>query len=293
MKNFNSIQYPSLHVLTTSTYKFIEHIQKLLTFPVIMHMILACIFMVILVVTSSVGLADKVAENGDSSQWQQTTIAATDQYSATESTRFLTPLKTAPTLSPHDPRVTGFCRDRSKRSQCPVFSTYSGSRGSGPFQFSNLKANSPNLRVTFLLDEVSHDVISGQGVNNMIRATWLTHSSIATLERYPFGPLIELWAPQPGETWQYGAILYDGLVDNGCVHVPPVFPVEFQNQLEEIVDQSHVLIGEFKTEDNTTLIPTGYWNFLYTIRATSVGGGVSDITVRGSVSVVCTHLEDL
>ena len=239
-----------------------------------------------LVVGSGCAMPTQVSHSDEA-----TVTVATAQNSKTAAARFLTPLITTSTLSPQDPRVAGFCRDRLKNSQCPLFSTYGGSRGSGPFQLSNLEINSPNLRVTFLLDEVSNDLVIGQGVDSPIRATWLTHSSIATLERYPFGPLIELMVPQPGETWQYGAILYDGLVDDGCINVPPVFPVEFQNQMEEI--EGRILIGEFQAEDDTPLIPTGFWGFLYTIRATSVDGGVSDFTVRGSVSVVCTGLEDL
>lgn len=207
---------------------------------------------------------------------------------------FLQALSITRLLAPENPLVSAYCSNTSndRRSQCPDFARYAGPRGGGPFHSWNLTSHAPNLRVTFVLDEVSNAAVSGDGADLPNRATWLTHSPIATQERYPFGPLIELWAPQPGETWQYGALLYDALVHDGCTNVPAVFPVEFDSVVEE-VDNGPTTIGEFHAIDNTTLVPTGFWKFHYVIRSNSSDGGVSDFTFDGTVSVVCTGIENL
>lgn len=45
----------------------------------------------------------------------------------------------------------------------------------------------------------------------------------------------------------------------------------------------------FETTDDSSLVPTGFWNFHYTQRA-SVNGGelVSDIHFSGKVSLLCS-----
>ena len=98
--------------------------------------------------------------------------------------------------------------------------------------------------------------------------------------------------PGPGVTWDeddlYHTLIYDALVLNACENFP-LFPVEHDALIEDSGDE----IGAFHGSDNSTLDPTGYYNFSYTARATGVNGKVSDFHFSGKVNVTCSGLNAL
>jgi hypothetical protein len=147
----------------------------------------------------------------------------------------------------------------------------------------------PNLRVSFVLQQMENEVISGDGVDTFTWAFWETSSPIATEEE---GGPYALPAPGPDEIWDipHANQIYDAIVEDGCGSTP-VFPVQFDSWIEENDDD--VLIGEFSATDNSTLQPNGFWNFAYTIRATGTNDGVSDFHFKGVVTVTCTNEDEL
>jgi len=150
-----------------------------------------------------------------------------------------------------------------------------------------------NLRVSFVLQQMENEIVSGNGVDTQCWARWETHSPVATQENEGGGPFT-LPAPGPGEIWAipHANGIYDALVQDGCGNTP-VFPVEFHSSVGEMEDilSPYVQIGEFGAVDETTLKPNGFWTFSYTIRATGTNGGVSDFKFKGVVSVTCTNVE--
>jgi hypothetical protein len=150
----------------------------------------------------------------------------------------------------------------------------------------------PNLRITFVLQQMENEVISGDGVDIFRWAFWETSSPIATEEASgPYG----LPAPGPDEIWDvtFHNQIYDAIVEEGCGSTP-VFPVQFDSWIEEGMDlEDSVVIGEFNATDNSTLQPNGFWNFAYTIRATGTNDGVSDFHFKGVVTVTCTNEDEL
>ncbi len=217
--------------------------------------------------------------------------------------RFLFPLRLPVVGSDPNPLFSRLCKSIARSVRCPhdtvenstVIGRFGGSSPQGPAaSISGLVAELPaSLRVTFVLQQMENEVVSGNGVDVPCWARWETHSPIATEEREEGGPF-SLPAPGPGEIWPvpYHNGIYDALVQEGCGSTP-VFPVEFQSSVGEMEDilSPFVLIGQFNAVDNTTLQPNGFWNFSYTIRATGTSGGVSDFKFRGTVSVTCTNIE--
>lgn len=217
--------------------------------------------------------------------------------------KFLFPLRLPMARSDVNPLVLRLCESIGRTIRCPdstvdngtVVGSFGGPapRG-GDSALNDLTATLPaNLRVTFVLQQMQNEVVSGNGVDVPCWATWETHSPVATLERSNGGPF-SLPAPGPGEIWPipHANGIYDALVRDGCGNTP-VFPVEFHSTVGEMEDilSPFVQIGEFSETDETTLQPNGFWTFSYTIRATGSNGGVSDFKFRGVVSVTCTNLE--
>jgi hypothetical protein len=206
----------------------------------------------------------------------------------TATSRFLTPLPARLVVTPTDPR---FCREPRGR-RCPPVLVYGGAAGPAlPTIEPVIKADLPNVRVSFVLQEISNQIVANGGVNGDPNTfvEWSTTSAAASEEHGgPYGyPL-----PGPGVTWDdddlYHTIIYDALVLNACENFPP-FPVEH----DALIEVSGSEIGAFHGSDNSTLDHTGYYNFSYTTRATGVNGKVSDFHFSGKVNVTCSGLNSL
>jgi hypothetical protein len=217
---------------------------------------------------------------------------------------FLFPLRLPLVRSDADPVFHRLCRSIARSSiRCPestvendtVIGNFGGPAPQGGVSpADDLVATLPaNLRVSFILQQMENEVVSGNGVGTPCWARWETHSSVATEEKGEGGPFT-LPAPGPGEIWPvpHANGIYDALVQDGCGSTP-VLPVTFHSSVGEMEDilSPYVLIGQFDAVDNTTLQPNGFWTFSYTIRATGTQGGVSDFKFRGIVSVTCTNIQ--
>lgn len=164
-----------------------------------------------------------------------------------------------------------------------------GRPGPGPIDDKAIELP-PHVRVTLLLTELSHTVVSGGGVDVPTWASWESHSPEATQERYD--EPVSLPMPAAGETWPldyHSFVFYDGLVEDGCGNTPE-FPISLDSWIEE---QEHfgapfVLIGQTSIS-SSTIQPNGVWVFSYTIRAVGSNGGVSDYTLSGKVTATCTN----
>ena len=214
--------------------------------------------------------------------------------------RFLFPLQ-LPALvvrSDASPLFERLCLSIVGKVRCPETATYgdtvvgssrSAGPGGGPDDVAALLP--ANLRVSFVLQEMENEIVSGGGVDIPAWAVWETTSSAATDES---GGPFSLPAPGPGETWDvpHANLIYNAIVEDGCGNTP-VFPVEFHSSVNEMEDflSEFVEIGDFDAVDNSTLTPNGFWTFSYTIRAVGTNGGVSDFKFRGVVSVTCTNLQ--
>lgn len=216
---------------------------------------------------------------------------------------FLFPLRLPIVRSEPDPLVRRLCKSIARSVRSPAFTAENGAvvgRFGGPAPqggfppIDDVAATLPaHLRVSFILQQMENEIVSGGGVDIPCWARWETHSSAATEEFGDGGPF-SLPAPGPGEIWPipHANGIYDALVEDGCGNTP-VFPVEFHSSVGEMEDilAPYVLIGQFDAVDDTTLQPNGFWTFFYTIRATGTNGGVSDFKFRGIVSVTCTNIE--
>jgi hypothetical protein len=182
------------------------------------------------------------------------------------------------------------CREQPGR-RCPPILVYGGKAGNPlPTIDPAFKANLPHVRVSFVLQEISNKAIANGGVNDTTTfVEWTTTSAAASVENGgPYGyPL-----PTPGNTWDgddlYHTLIYDALVFNACGSFA-VFPVTH----DAVIDNALGQIGAFHGVDNSTLNHTGFYNFSYTVRATALGGKVSDFRFAGKVNVTCSGLNAL
>lgn len=208
---------------------------------------------------------------------------------------FIFPLRLPIVRSSPDPLVQRLCKSIARSVRSPEFTAENGAvigRFSGPAPQGGIPPIDDvpaHLCVTFILQQMENEVVSGGGVETPCWARWETHSAVATEEFGEGGPF-SLPAPGPGEIWPvpHANGIYDALVEDGCGNTP-VFPVEFHSSVGEMEDilAPYVLIGQFDAVDDTTLQPNGFWTFSYTIRATGTQGGVSDFEFRGIVSITC------
>jgi hypothetical protein len=235
----------------------------------------------VLMLPAAVALS-AIAAGPASSQTSQTAL-----QTRTPTVKFLAPLPARFVVTPADSK---FC---PQGHRCPPVLVYGGAAGGGalPTIEPSIKANLPNVRVSFVLQEISNHIVANGGVNGDPYALveWVTSSSAASLEHGgPYGYVL----PPPGVTWDeddlYHTLIYDALVFNACDSFSP-FPVDHEASIENNGSE----IGEFHGVDNSTLDHTGYYNFSYTARATGMNGRVSDFHFSGKVNVTCTGLNSL
>lgn len=213
--------------------------------------------------------------------------------------RFLRPLDVKFVLSRTDPMRPQLCRQLPGHSQCPPILTGGWTAGGGiPTIEPAFQADLPNVRASFVVQDISNEVVAGGGVETMggdvSFVNWFTTSTAADVEQT--GPFA--WSlPEPGETWQDishfggggGLLIYDALVLNAC-NTFSSFPIE---HTVTIVRQDGTELGEFQGIDNSTLDATGFYNLSYSVRAEDEDGGVSDFHFSGKVNVTCSGLNSL
>jgi hypothetical protein len=235
----------------------------------------------ILMLSGAVALAAMAAGTA-SSQTSQGSFEA-----GTIKTRFLTPLPARFVMPPPD---STFCREL-RGSRCPPVLVYGGAAGNHlPTIEPVLKADLPNVRVSFVLQEIANKPVANGGVNDPHTfVEWTTTGPAAWEENG--GPYAHP-LPPPNGIWDEDdllySIIYDALVFNACESFP-VFPVVHDVSIE--LEGSE--IGAFNGVDNTTLDHTGFYNFSYTVRATGMNGRVSDFRFSGKVNVTCSGLNAL
>jgi len=182
--------------------------------------------------------------------------------------------------------LNGLCNGAT-RSGCSGNSVAHGQSGS----IDDLAAKLPaNLRVTFLLTEITHEVVSGGGVQDLSYATFKISGPAPTMEIAD----LSVEAPAPGMTSEPGYLpVYDGLLLDGC-GTTQSFPIDFSSSIYAIPEEGIPGdIGIFSRNNDDTIEPNGYWTFDYTIHATSNAGGVSNYRFRGLVSATCTNATSL
>ncbi len=148
-----------------------------------------------------------------------------------------------------------------------------------------------NLRVTFTLNNIAHEVVSGDGVADGTWISWFATSPDATVERITYTihhPLPDAGNSFPMDTLN---IVYDGIVTDGCGNTP-TFEIDFESWVRENFTTDSTVLGAFSEVDEDTIQPNGFWNFSYSIRISEGSGNVSDIRVSGVVNATCTNLED-
>jgi hypothetical protein len=191
---------------------------------------------------------------------------------------FLTPLPLPALVTPTSP----FCRALQGLRCAPIL-TYGREAGGAPPTIEPvIKADLPHVRVSFVLQEVFHEVIANGGVNTFPLVRWLTAGSAADLQNDESVANL----PVPNGTWNADDVLiYDALVFDACESFT-TFPVVH----DAAIEFNFANIGMFHGVDNTTLDHTGYYNFNYTVRATGINGRVSDFHFSGTVNVLCSGL---
>ena len=148
----------------------------------------------------------------------------------------------------------------------------------------------PHLYVVFVIQEMSHVVVSGGGVAQAA-IFWQGSNGDADLQQdgpyyYPL--------PGPGETWaipsDHGTAIYQALTLDAC-GLSVSFPVGMESWVVELGDfglPTEVELGRLTLFDPDTIDRAGLYTFGYNIRAEDGSGGGSDFGLAGVVSVRCT-----
>lgn len=159
-----------------------------------------------------------------------------------------------------------------------------------------------NLRLYFIVETLENAIVSGGGVNpasvtqlQRVGVNWRGSSPSASIERYADMPgetgRVGLPMPLAGEVWEidHNNVIYDALVIDGCGSVP-VFPIDFSSQAMLDYDWD-VVFAEFDAYDDSTLTPTGYWTFGYSMSVMDGNGAESVFHLSGRVVAECTNVE--
>jgi len=232
-----------------------------------------------LLMLSSAAALTAIAAGTASSQTSPTTPPP-----GTAQVAFLAPL---PARFVAPPPTSRFCREGSGH-RCPPVLVYGGAGGGGvPTIEGAFKANLPNVRVSFVVQEISNTPVANGGINGdpFSFVEWSTTSPAASVEN---GGPYDHPLPPPGMTWNGDDLIYDALVFNACDTFAS-YPVTHDALIQNGASQ----IGAFHGVDNSTLDHTGFYNFSYTAQATGPNGKVSNFRFSGKVNVVCSGLNAL
>lgn len=216
---------------------------------------------------------------------------------------FLSPLKHSLFLHPDDPRVTATCQEPDERGECAPVLRFGGTGEPGPVIPPVFGTDVRHLWLGFRLTSIRNVPIAGGGVPIIVEGERATNTlfgfSSPVIEG---GPTINYSTgvnAVPGETRTRNDLIWRGVLEDGCISPPPVIPIDFTGVLRLGIDEEGnynpfsgelVDVDVFETTDDSSLVPTGFWNFQYTLRASVSGGDiVSDFEFSGKVSVLCTN----
>lgn len=230
-------------------------------------------------------------------QIQPSAMGTTSFAARTSASKFLEPLKSTLIVSPDDPLRPQFCANMGGRTVCPPIVSNGGATGAIPTIESRIRANLPNVRVSFFIQEIANEVIANGGVDTgvgeFVFVNWTTTGVEADVEKGgPFG-----WTlPAAGQKLDNfsvhgssnGLLIYDALILNACDSFS-----SFSVEHDSTVTESGAEIGSFHDSDNSTLDSTGFYNLSYTVRAEDSEGGISDFRFSGKANVTCSGLNSL
>jgi hypothetical protein len=226
-------------------------------------------------------------------------------YKAGRHEAFLTPFRGSLFLSPEHPQVREACRHNARDEECPKFLRFGGAAGPGPYIPPALTSGARDLFITFMFTEITNTLVAGEGIGHSMGPNIaILHFEFET----QFAGFEDLynhnWSGAgdflPGTTWYAGYPVVWGFIPDGCVSPPPVIPVNFRHTISLLYCPEAAeapggcteaeTIGSFEGVDDTSLVPTGFWNIQYTIHGVASNADASDFQVRGWASLVCSNL---
>jgi hypothetical protein len=198
--------------------------------------------------------------------------------------RFLSPIALRLTMPENDPRRPQMFRELRGEAAYPKILIHGG-QSSIPMIEPALTTQVPNVRISFVLQSISHAAIEGGGVPGVSADSGpfitLATQSPATNIQQPEGT-INWVLPPAGDTSVFPLVIYDALVPGACANFAS-FPVTHS----ATVTLNGNPLGLFEGTDNSTLASTGFYNLHYTIVAED-GPRVSHFHFSGKVNVVCS-----
>jgi hypothetical protein len=194
---------------------------------------------------------------------------------ARQPTGFISPLTLRFVQPEDDPHQPALCQTL----RCPPTLVYGGQSGGLPTIDPAFKADLPNVRVSIVIQEVSHLPVADGFVSDEVNLiTWETHSDAASVQK---GGPFHIVPPGSGQTWNVSFLVYDALVYGACDTFSS-FPITHT----ATVSAGGTAAGVFEGTDNTTLDSTGFYNVSYFVVADH--GGMSHFTFSGKVTVTCS-----
>jgi hypothetical protein len=203
-----------------------------------------------------------------------------------------------------DPHVQRACQRLEGSKNCQRSLGLSGPPTAGGGSGLPESGEAQDLLVEWTLQDVTNIVVAGNGVGGV------AHGEAGLDVSFDFD--IELGVPvtgymshlmesggmdaPPGMTYYHGWWWWSDFILDACGNLPPVIPVDFKStaylwDVDGMVGEDPLLVtADFHGVDNNTVVPTGFWNYHYTIRVVSPDtGDASDFVFRGMLSAVCAN----
>jgi hypothetical protein len=203
-----------------------------------------------------------------------------------------------------DPDVQQACKRLEGHKHCQRSLGLSGPPTGGGGSGLPKSAEAPDLLVEWTIQDVTNIVVAGNGVGGVgagevgLDVSFDFDIELGVPVTGYMHHLTESggFAPPPGETGYHGWWWWSDFILDGCSNLPPVIPVDFQSTAyltykDGMAGDDPVLAtADFHGVDNNTVVPTGFWNYQYTIRVVSPDtGDASDFVFRGMLSAVCAN----
>ncbi len=205
------------------------------------------------------------------------------------SSTFISPYTPELVIGSDDKRQAKYCFELPAGKKCPPILLNHGTAGIPAIQ-SAFKANLPNARISFVVEEINHEIVANGGVGSGFAGTevsvdWL--AQIPQADVVGFDHINSSVIPGPGNTATESLFIYDGLMFDGCENFQPL-SIGHSAQ----VFTSGEEVGSFNGTDNTTVDSTGFYNFHYIVNAVD-GSKESNIIFSGKLNVTCSGLNSL